>query len=175
MIVGLTGGYAAGKGEAARYLQTRGLAYHSLSDVIRRHLEAEGLECSRENMIRKGNQLRTLHGPAVLAREIAAVLTGNDVVDSIRSPYEVEELRRNPGFVLLALEAPVEVRYARAMQRGRNENAPTLEAFVENERRENLDSPVNQQVNACIRMADRLILNDGTLEDLHRKIDGALP
>ena len=35
MIIGLTGKNASGKGEAAKFLESRGFHYHSLSDVLR--------------------------------------------------------------------------------------------------------------------------------------------
>ena len=62
MIVGLTGPNAAGKGEAARFLMERGFAYHSLSDVVREEATARGLDHSRENLIRVGNELRASFG-----------------------------------------------------------------------------------------------------------------
>ena len=39
-LIGLTGTNAAGKGEAAAFLGTRGYAYLSLSDVLREELTA---------------------------------------------------------------------------------------------------------------------------------------
>lgn len=174
MIIGLTGGNASGKGEAAKYLETLGFKYHSLSDVIRAELARDGLESSRENMIERGNSLRRAHGPAYLAENISRFFTGRDIVDSIRNPAEVEALRRNGGFVLVALSAPPEVRFRRAMERGRNENASTLAEFVANENRENTGNPDSQRINACVAMADRHISNDGTLEQLYAKIDEVL-
>ncbi len=57
-LIGLTGTNGSGKGEAAAYFQKRGYAYVSLSDVIRGELEKEGLPITRDNLIRRGNQMR---------------------------------------------------------------------------------------------------------------------
>jgi dephospho-CoA kinase len=174
MIIGLTGPNAAGKGEIANYLQGKGFVYHSLSDVLRDYATKRGIEHTRENLIRLGNELRAEHGPAVLAKETIKKLTGKDIVDSIRNPAEVEELRKQKDFVLLGVDAPVELRFQRAMKRGRNECASTLEEFKENEKRENIKNKINQQLNECLRMADKVIINDGTLRELHRKIEDIL-
>ncbi len=66
-IIGLTGPNAAGKGEAARFLREKGYAYHSLSDVVREEATARGLDHSRENLIRVGNELRQTFGAGILA------------------------------------------------------------------------------------------------------------
>ena len=97
MVIGLTGPNAAGKGEVAAWLVSRGYTYHSLSDVLREELERRSLPPTRENLIAVGNELRAAEGAGALVARIGARLTGSDVVDSIRNPSEVEALRRLPG------------------------------------------------------------------------------
>ena len=67
-LIGLTGTNGAGKGEIAAYLQTKGYACHSLSDILREELAARGLEAGRDNLIRIGNELRETFGADILAR-----------------------------------------------------------------------------------------------------------
>jgi hypothetical protein len=55
MLIGLTGRNAAGKGEVAKYLQTKSFYYYSLSDAIRDELRSRKLEVSRESLIQVGN------------------------------------------------------------------------------------------------------------------------
>ena len=178
MIIGLTGRNAAGKTEVAEYLKTRGFAYFSLSDEIRAEIRARGQEITREVLIVVGNELRTRFGPGVLAERVLHRLghEQNYVVDSIRNPQEVEALRRRNDFILLAVEADEAVRFYRSRLRGREGAAATLEQFVEEESRE-LDSgdPANQQLLATRRLADMVVTNNGTLEDLHRNLDSLLP
>jgi dCMP deaminase len=193
MTIGLTGPNAAGKGEAAAYLVQKGYAYHSLSDVLREDLELRGIPPTRENLIAIGNELRTLGGPGVLAERILprlhgtlpgqrdqhparpdgklAELSGRDVVDSIRNPAEVEVLRRLPGFVLIGVDAPLEVRFARAVMRGRAGDGPTLDEFRAKEARENSPDPSRQQLARTFAMADHTLSNEGSLEDLHRRVE----
>lgn len=174
MIIGLTGSFAAGKGEIANYLKTKGFVYHSHSDIIREYATKLGIEDTRENLRRLGNELRAKHSPSFLTKEITKKLTGRDIVDSIRNPAEVEELRKRKGFILLGVDAPVELRFQRAMARGRTENASTLEEFKENEKKENIKNKTNQQLNECLKMADKIIINDRTLGELHKKIDALI-
>ena len=96
MIIGLTGKNASGKGETANYLKTKDFVYYSLSDVIREEATKRDLEHSRDNLIRLGNELREKFGPGYLAEQINKKLNiQNFVIDSIRSPFEVKELRKN--------------------------------------------------------------------------------
>jgi dephospho-CoA kinase len=176
MIVGLTGPNAAGKGEVARFLTERGFAYHSLSDVVREEASARGLDHSRENLIRVGNELRTSVGPGVLAERIAARLTGGGrtVIDSVRSPAEVAVLRTLPGFILLGVNAPIEVRFARSRSRARIGDGATIEEFARKEALENSTDPAAQQLGQTFELADVVVLNDGTIQQLRSRVASAL-
>ena len=173
MIVGLTGRNASGKGEAADYLKTKGFAYFSLSDELREEAKERDIETTRESMIRLGNQLREEFGANYLARKINEKIDskGKFVVDSIRNPEEIRELRKNKNFILVGVDAPVEVRFERAVERGRAGDAKTQEEFKELEQRENLKNKTGQQLDECLKAADKVIVNDSSLEELHKKID----
>ena len=183
MIIGLTGKNAAGKGEASNYLKTKGFVCFSLSDIIRDEATKRGLEHSRDNMINLGNELRERFGAGYLARETNKKIFSSRknflakdffVIDSIRSPHEVKELAKNKDFILVGIEAPIELRLERMVRRKRIGDAKTLEELRQHEQRENLKSDASQQVNATLKMANAVIINDGTLEELHRKIDKLL-
>jgi dephospho-CoA kinase len=170
-LVGLTGTNGAGKGEAAAFFMSRGYAYASLSDILRDELRAQGLEVTRDNLIRTGNDLRARFGPDILARRTMARVAAPAVIDSVRNIREVEYFRTQKGFVLLAFDAPAEVRFERVAARGRDESAATLEEFRKKEEEERAGGEAAQQLEACMAAADHLILNIGTIEDLHRKLE----
>ena len=172
-LIGLTGTNGAGKGEAAAYFAAKGYARYSLSDVIREELERRGEPVSRDNLIRVGNELRQRFGADVLARRTMAKIGpgGKAVIDSIRNTSEIACLREQEGFVLLAIDAPIEVRFARVALRGRDESARDLEAFRKKEDEERAGGAKAQQLEASMAAADRLIVNDGTLEEFHRKLE----
>jgi dephospho-CoA kinase len=173
-LIGLTGTNGAGKGETVAFFVRRGYEHHSLSDAIRDALAAEGLEPSRDNLIRKGNDLRREGGPDVLARRIMAKIRGRSAIDSIRNPGEIAFLRTQEGFFLIALDAPPALRFERVARRGRNESAPDLAAFLRKEAEENGADPGAQQIGRCMALADVTVINDGTLDDLHRKLEELL-
>jgi len=176
VIVGLTGSNASGKGEAASYLRTKDFKYYSLSDILREEAKKSGIEPLRENLIRLGNELRRKNTPSYLASMIRERLIepGDYIVDSIRNPAEVEALQKEKGFILLGIDAPVEVRFKRSLKRKRPGDAETLRDFIEKEKKENIDDPENQQLKKCIEMADPVIVNDSNIEEFHRKIDEAI-
>ena len=176
-LIGLTGTNGAGKGEAAAFFVARGYAYFSLSDVIRDELRERGEPENRDGLIRTGNALREGFGPDVLARRTMAKVGPGEraVIDSIRNTAEIAFLRRQDGFVLLAIDAPVAVRFARVAARGRDESAADLEAFRKKEDEERAGGAKEQQLEACMAAADRLVTNDGTIPEFHRKLEEVAP
>ncbi|MFC1614193.1 AAA family ATPase [Gemmatimonadota bacterium] len=177
MVIGLTSRNAAGKDEVANYLvERRGFSYFSLSDILRDELARRDLPISRENLIETGNSLRKKRGPGVLAELALETLKNEEkaVVVSIRNPGEVEVLRRKQDFILVGVDAPLELRFERARARGRPEDPSSLEKFVAQERAELAGSAHQQQLDACFAMSDRVLVNDGSLEDLYRKVEELL-
>lgn len=169
--IGLTGTNAAGKGETAAFFQEHGFSYFSLSDLIRKEILKRGLEESRDNLIKTGNELREKYGADILAKWVMQEVGEKAVIDSIRNVKEVEYLKTQKNFILLAIDAPVEIRYQRSKKRGRNESASSLEEFIQKETQELSGSETKQQLKKCMNMADLLIINDGTIEELHRKLE----
>lgn len=177
MIIGLTGENCAGKGEAAEYLKKKSFYYYSLSDVIREELLSKGIEITRDALIKKGNDLRQKFGPAVLAVRTAAKIQydKNYVIDSIRNPGEVEELMKSKRFVFVNIVASPEKRFERMKARNREGDPQTLDKFMRVEKLEAANQDyLKQQVSACMKIADKVIVNDGLLQDLHKKIDRLL-
>lgn len=173
-LVGLTGTNGSGKGEVAAYLEKKGYPYFSLSDLIREELRKSEKNVTRNTLIKMGNQMREKFGADILARLIMKRVKDKAVIDSIRNPKEVEYLRKQNSFILLAIDAPVELRYERVKKRGREESAVTLQEFIEKEEEEKTNSLKGQQLHNCMKMADFTIFNDSSVEDLHKKLEEVL-
>ena len=173
MIIGLTGRNCAGKGTVAEFFQGREFGYYSLSDAIRQYLADQGKPESRDNLIAAGNELRQAGGAGVLGARILGLLEPgrNYVVDSIRNPAEVSELRARPDFVLLEVRAPEELRYERLVARGRVGDATSFDEFQRQERAElqSADSAA-QQLDATAACADHAVVNADSLDDLHSQL-----
>lgn len=173
MIIGLTGKNGSGKGEVAKFLKESGFEYHSLSDVLREELQKRKKTVTRENLIAVGNELRQKFGAGVLGKRIAAKLQVDRhyVVDSIRHPSEVEELRAKDGFVLIEIVASPKTRFARIKKRGREKDPKTFQQFLTVENREGKSRvETDQQLDKTLKLADYIIQNDGTLEALHQNV-----
>jgi dCMP deaminase len=179
MILGVSGPYAAGKGEVIAWLQERSFYPLSLSDVIRDELRAAGLDETRERMIETGNRLRAEGGPGVLAERLIAKLLPdrNYVIDSVRHPAEVAALRKaDPQFRLIWVDAPEALRLDRILGRGRGGDPRTLEEMRRLEGREQRGDgdPAGQQLAAVRELADFTVENAATLEDLHTAVQRVL-
>ena len=173
MLIGLTGRNAAGKGEVANYLQKKSFYFHSLSDAIRDEVRARGQTVSRELLIQVGNELRHRFGPSVLAERIIQRLDDdkNYVLDSIRNPAEVTAFRNAKHFRLIRVEAPIELRFQRTVKRSRENDPVTFDEFVALENKEAAGDATSQNMIEVEQLADVTLVNDGSLEELHPRID----
>jgi len=176
MIMGVTGKNASGKDVFADYLIKKGFVHYSLSDILREELKKEGKESTRENLIAKGNALREKFGAGILAKRVAEKIkkSKNYIITSIRSPGEINELRKLEGFILIALEAPVELRFKREFERKKETAVKSIKEFKELEEKELRGNENSQQLLKCIEMADETIINGSSLNDFYNKIEGVL-
>jgi dCMP deaminase len=178
MILGVSGLYAAGKGEVVGLLTQRSFVAYSLSDVIREELEARGESETRERMIETGNELRSRFGEAVLAERLGNRLVAdrNVVIDSIRHPAEVEALRAcSSAFRLIWVDAPETVRLERLQGRARPGDPADLSEMRALEGRELAShDPAGQQLDEVRRLADFELSNGGSRAELEAQLQAIL-
>ena len=177
IVIGLTGKYCSGKSTVCDYLKGKSFYYKSLSDELRLILSKEGVEATRANLIRRGNELRKEHGNSHLAGLVVRGMAKdkNYVVDSLRNPDEIKELRKLAGFHLWNITSPEDMRFARILERKREGDPKTLEEFKSFEAKESKsDSASGQQLDECAKMAEHTIENSGTMEGLFEKVDTLL-
>lgn len=177
MIIGLTGENCAGKSTVAEYLLKKGFYYYSLSDVIRELCKEQEIPITRENMIIKGNQLREALGPCALGKIASQKIhfDRNYVIDSIRNPAEVMELKKLGMFFLLHVSAPSNLRFERIKARNREEDPQTIELFEKFEKieMENEDK-TKQNLLGTFAVANKKIVNDSSVEILYKQVDNLL-
>ncbi len=170
--IGLTGRMGCGKGEAAEFLKEKGYRYISLSDIVREEVARRGKEINRAEMMDVGNSLRESGGAGVLGRLVREKITASVrekwVIDGIRNPSEVEELRKIDSFFLLGVDAHIEVLLNRMKSRGRGTDlADEAELKKRLDREWGIGEPEGgQQVGKCMGMADVTITNNKDLTDL---------
>lgn len=171
-VVGLVGLQAAGKTEIARVFSDFGIPCVRMGDVVIEEVRRRGLEVNEKTVGWMADELRREQGDGVIARlnipRIQRAGTGKRavVVDGIRGIAEVEEFRKAFGesFVLCAVLAPAEQRFARVSGRRREDDAASFTEFLEKDRRE-----LSWGMGDAIALADIFIVNDGTLEELRGK------
>jgi dephospho-CoA kinase len=179
-VLGLVGPICSGKETVGSYIKdNHDCKYHSLSDVIREELDSVGFkDPSRETLQAVGNILRKIFGPGVLATRIAEkarkLNTPLVVVGSIRNPEEAVNLKKAlKNFILLRIEASRKIRFERMTHRGRIGDPKTWPEFLKAEKRE-FDHKKNKfqmHIGVTAKMADFAVENNGTFEDLFKKVD----
>lgn len=178
MIIGLTGTLGAGKDVAAKFFMKNGFCFHQCSDIIRKECEKKGIEMTLENLTKMGNELREKNGSNILARiiieRINAMAETDSLVVGIRNPEEVKALKKEKDFVMVAIDAPIELRYKRIQERKREDDKVSFEEFKAIEDGQRSGDKNMQQLDKVIEMADFKIINDGTLEELQYKLEDLL-
>ncbi|HSH31675.1 MAG TPA: hypothetical protein VK963_03365 [Candidatus Saccharimonadales bacterium] len=174
MIIGVCGTFAAGKDAVAEYLATKGFLHVSTGDLLRAYIQKHQLgSLERDNLRIVANKIRAEKGGGYFA-ELALGRTRQPlVVSGIRTVGEVAALRQAGGH-LIAVDAPINRRYQWAKGRGRLDHVTSVDDFKRQELAEEGHSPTDSQITIVISMANFNIANDGTLEQLHAKIDEVL-
>lgn len=156
---------ASGKSTVLDVLKKLGYKHVTLSDIVREEARNLGLEEKRENLMDVGQKLRGEFGAGVLSvRALEKIKSiGGDmwIVDGIRNPAEVDELRKDPDFVLIANTAPEELIIERIRSRKRADDSFDEQSIRRKLRREmgEGEPEEGQQVGKCIKMADYVFEN----------------
>lgn len=177
-IIGITGTLGAGKNAVVEYLKKKGFAHFSARDFLLEEVRKRALPENRDSTNLVGEELRRNFGASYVLESLfkEAEKTGkNSVLESVRTVGEVNYLRTKPNFKLLAVDADPHVRYERVNKRKSSLDHVTFEKFMEDERRESLSkNPAEMNLPDCIRMADVLIMNNGSLAELNKQVEDFL-
>ncbi len=175
MIIGIVGSIASGKDTVGEYLAKKGFVMISLSDVLRSIMRSEGMEVTVPNMTKYGNNLRANKGHGYLAKLAYEQAGGKDaVLTSIRQVGEIEYLREFDDFTLIKLDAPIEMRLKRLIDRGRDGDVRNMAELKEIEAKQADGKNGGMNMNRCFELADIEIINDGTFEDLYKEVDSVI-
>ncbi len=179
ITIGITGTLGAGKGTIVEYLvKEKGFFHYSVREFLREELERRKIPVNRDTLTAIANSLRAKHGASYLVEQLffkAQTDNNNCIIESIRTPGEIEALRKHDNFYLLAVDADPRLRYKRIRSRNSETDQVSFHKFINNEEREmHTSDPNKQNLAACIHRADYVIVNNGGLANLHQSIEDFL-
>jgi dephospho-CoA kinase len=175
-IIGLTGTLGAGKGTIVDYLiENHHFKHYSVRQFLTDEIIKRKLAVNRDSMVLVANELRAKHNPAYIIEELyrqALSGGGNCIIESIRTPGEVESLRSKEHFTLFAVDADPGIRYQRILARNSETDRVSFEEFLANEKREfNSTDPNKQNLSFCIASADYVFINEGSIDALRKQVE----
>jgi dephospho-CoA kinase len=166
-IVALVGMCGAGKSIVADYFRELGWTYVYFGGATMDELKRRGLEVNEVNEKMVREELRRVHGMGAFALlklpEIEAGLAaGNVIADGLYSWTEYKVLKDKFGdnLLLLAVHTSRQLRYQRLAARAVRPLSPETAQARDYAEIENLEK------GGPIAMADILLINDGTVEEL---------
>lgn len=178
-IIGITGTLGAGKGTIVDYLVIqKGFSHFSVRQYLIKEIKSRGLDVNRDNMVLVANELRANNSPSFIVEELykqAKAEGNNSVIESIRTPGEVDFLQKQGKFILVAVDANPKTRYERIQLRQSSTDKVSFETFQSNEKREFTSTDPNKQnLKKCINLADVVLKNNGSIPDLYKQLDSSL-
>ncbi len=176
IVIGITGTLGAGKGTIVEYLSKNyNFTHYSVREYLINEIKRRDLEVNRDSMTMVANELRAKHSPSFIVDQLykrAIKENKNCIIESIRTPGEVNSLKAKSHFYLFAVDADPKIRYQRIKMRKSSTDDIDFETFILNEKREMSTTDENKQnLGKCIQMADYKFNNDGDITTLNHAID----
>ncbi len=174
IVIGITGTLGAGKGTIVDYLKNKGFAHYSVRGFLLEEIRKKGMPENRDSMVVVANGLRADHSPSYITDQLylqALKHRKDAVIESIRTPGEIDSLRQKGNFYLFAVDADPKTRFVRITMRKSETDNIDYQTFLENEKREmSSDDPNKQNLAKCGEMADFVFENNGNIKELNSKV-----
>ncbi len=172
-VIAFVGYPLSGKSTAAEVAREMGIPVIVMGDIVREEAIKRGLELTDENLGRVAAELRQKDGMDAIAKKCIPKIRealkerGVVVVDGIRGIDEIKRFKQVFGddFVLIAIDAPIEVRFSRVKLRMRSDDVRSIEDLKKRDEREE-----SWGLKEAFEVANFTIENTGSIMDFKEKI-----
>ncbi len=179
MILGFTGTLVSGKGTASKILRDEyGMQILSFSDEVRKFINEDLTNrgpVDREKMQFWGNEVRSQYRIDFWEERLFPQIEKrySQVVDSFKYTDQIKNfMSKYDPFILIAFDADPELRFKWMRERNRPGDPETWNEFLEADRvdKEGYKEGIGQNTKGCMEIADYKIYNNGSIDDLARKV-----
>jgi dephospho-CoA kinase len=172
-IIAFAGMPFSGKSEAVKIAKEQNIPVIRMGDMVWEETKNKGFEINDENVEYVANNMREEYGKDIWAqRTIDKIKTIEPakilVIDGIRNIEEIEFFKSKLGddFLLIAVDVPKNIRYKRAMSRGREDDSLDIEKIKKRDERE-----LGWGLDTVIESADIVISNEDSIEEFRKRIE----
>src|SRR5665647_1967789 len=164
----------SGKSLVVDTVRALGYAVVVMGDIVRQETINRGFELTPQNVGKVMLELRQKEGNFVIAQKcvptIQEQISNKVLVDGLRSLYEADIFKEHfSRFTLVAVHASPEIRFKRLSNRHRSDDPKEWKVFNERDMRE-----LTVGLGNVIAMAEQMIVNDNTLEQVKAKVKESL-
>jgi len=175
-IITSIGPIGSGKDTVIKYLSEKhGFKVISMGDIVREIAASKSIPATRENLHKISDDYFKKYGKKYFINKVVEAIKADKTADKVavtglRTPIDVKTMKKEFGkqFVLIFVDmSDPKVRFERLRSRKETRDPQAWEEFLkQNEEEEQLFC-----LSKTHKMADRVIYNDGGLEDLYKKVD----
>ncbi len=159
----------AGKSLASNEAKKRGIPVFVSGDIVRAEARRRELKFTRKNLGELMLKIRKEEGMAAVAKRLVPIIEKIDrpyvVYEGARNIEEIQELSRRYRVITVTIHASSKTRFQRLLRRRRSDRPRGWADFVERDERE-----LKVGVGKLIALADRMVENEDTKDDLKRRM-----
>lgn len=171
-IIVFTGMPCSGKSVAVQLAKDKGIPVIRMGDMVWEETRKQGRTLDDKNVGDVANSMREKYGMDIWAKRTEKKIhtlknPATLVIDGVRNKEEIDYFKKTLGadFLVIAIDAPDELRRKRALSRGRTDDSKDIKDLEERDRRE-----IKWGLKTVIAYADIVIPNTGSLKDFQKRV-----
>ena len=171
-VIAFTGMPASGKSEAVQLAKGKGIPVVRMGDLVWEETKRQGKPLDDKHVGAVADGMRKQYGMDVWARRtVERIQTLKKapmvVIDGVRNMEEIDYFKKvlGPEFLVVAVDAPDELRRKRAIARGRTDDSKNLKDLEDRDKRE-----IRWGLQKVIADADIVIPNNGALDVFRKRV-----